>query len=128
MVEPSWQPVLHPGSHYEPRGTGLNNRPARPAPGTAPLQITLRITGPCPTRARSGGRSGIATATRGQSDGPTDLGRSRQRPWPMIPDKDEAGGSSPPRPATQTLSTGRQASTTAAQIPYSGATYSTAAW
>jgi hypothetical protein len=34
------------------------------------------LTGSCPTRARSGGRSGIVTATRGQTDRPADLGRS----------------------------------------------------
>jgi hypothetical protein len=33
-----WQSVLHRGSHYEPLGTGLNNRPARSTPGTAPLR------------------------------------------------------------------------------------------
>jgi len=26
MVEPSWQSVLHRGSHCEPLGTGLNKR------------------------------------------------------------------------------------------------------
>src|SRR5262245_46424778 len=54
MIEPSWQPVLHPGSHYEPLGTGLKTGQQGSTPGTAPLQITLRITGVVPTRARSG--------------------------------------------------------------------------
>ena len=78
LPAPGCQYCCQPCGQQRMRGDGYGTAAEAAATGGQRWAACtrLRITWSCPTRARSGGRSGTLTVTRGQTDSPADLGRS----------------------------------------------------